>query len=222
MNNFFTFSPTDVPTAVVLFNLIAALVISSFIAWVYRRTHSGLSYSQSFFITLVLIAPIAMIVIVIVQNNIFGALGLLGAFALIRFRTIVKETRDIAFLFFSLVMGVAIGAGHYATAALATVVISAVAYVLSRYKFGSVSEDKHILIFTSKQAIPEEEVQKKAHLGGIVLHLLSSKMIDGIYEYTYASQAKNVGKVEGFLRKLEKEDGLSSYDLISGKDTVEY
>jgi len=222
MQQFFTFSPTNISAAIILFNLIFAALASLFIAVIYKKTHSGLSYSQSFFITLVLVAPISTVVIMAVQNNIFGALGLLGAFALIRFRTIVKETRDIAFLFLSLVEGVTIGASHYSLALISTIFIAVLAVALAKINFGSVANNKHILMITSASPINENIIHETALSFGIKLLLLSSKKIENEYEYTYSTTAKDASYAQDFLSRLNSITPLKSYDLISGKDTVEY
>lgn len=222
MANFFTFSPTNISSAVILFNLILVTAIALYIAWIYRRTHTGLSYSQSFFITLVMVSPIAMVVIMVVQNNIYGALGLLGAFALIRFRTIVKETRDISFLFFSLVEGVAVGAGHYSIAIISTIFISAIVILLAKFKFGAVSDNKHLLMLNTDNPIDEDKIKDIAKSFGLAMELLSAKKIEDEYEYTYSTQIKDISLLQKFLSDLARDIPLKNYDLISGRDTVEY
>ncbi len=222
MQNFFTFSPTNISAALILFNLIFATLASLFIALIYKRTHSGLSYSQSFFITLVLVAPIATVIITVVQNNIFGALGLLGAFALIRFRTIIKETRDIAFLFFSLVEGVTVGANYYSLALISTIFIAVIAVALSKINLGSVANSKHILMIESASPIDQNIISEAARSFGIKLLLLSSKKSGSDYEYTYSTTARDASRAQDFLLNLNTITPIKNYDLISGRDTVEY
>jgi len=79
--NFFTFSQTEISGAVVIFNLLFASAVCLIIALVHKKTHSGLSYSHSFFATIVLVGVVTTVILMVIQNNIFGALGLLGAFA---------------------------------------------------------------------------------------------------------------------------------------------
>ena len=222
MNNFFTFAPADISAAVIIFNLIIVSFISIFISWIYQKTHNSLSYSQSFSITLILIAPVSMIIIMIVQNNIYGALGLLGAFSLIRFRTIVKETKDISFLFFSLVEGVAIGSGHYTVAVISTVFIAALIVLLFKFKFGSVSDNKHILMLVSSEILSESKLKSLAERFKVRLRLLNMRKMGKSYEYTYSFQAEDTDQLQNYLTVLDKEFSLKSYDLISGRDTVEY
>jgi len=86
----------------VLENLFAALLTGLFIGYVYRKTHRGLSYSQSLVITLVLMCLIVCSVMMVIGSNLARAFALVGALTIVRFRTVVKDTRDTAFIFFAL------------------------------------------------------------------------------------------------------------------------
>lgn len=222
-NNIFTFTPHEFSFAVILFNLSLSLIITLAIAFVYKKTHSGLSYSQSFLVTLILIGIISTVVIMVVQNNIFGALGLLGAFALIRFRTILKETRDISFVFFSLAEGVAVGTGNYPIALFSTIFISLVAYLINKLKFLSVSGAGHILIVSADAALEKTEFYNRLKDAGIGFRLMNSKKSRlGELEYTFNVSAKNekdITKLTGLLSGMEF---IKTYDVISGRDTGEY
>src|SRR3990167_777280 len=109
LDNFLFLAETETSAAIIVINLIFVFLLELVIAWVYRKTHRTLSYSQSFVGTIILMGIIASLIMMVVTENIVGAFALLGAFSLIRFRTIMKETRDIAFVFFALAIGVAVG-----------------------------------------------------------------------------------------------------------------
>ena len=82
--------------------LLTALVMGLVIAITYKKTHRGFSYSQGFAVTLVLITVITAFIIIFIQDNVARAIGIFGAFSIIRFRTAVKDTRDTAFVFYAL------------------------------------------------------------------------------------------------------------------------
>ncbi|MBT6334928.1 MAG: DUF4956 domain-containing protein, partial [Candidatus Magasanikbacteria bacterium] len=134
--NFYNLTGTEFSAAIILFNIVLSFALQLLIVWVYKRTHRGLSYSQSFLFTLVMIGVLGSIIMMVVQNNLIGAFALLGAFSLIRFRTIVKETRDVAFVFFALSTGVAVGTSNYVIAFIATFMLSLFILIMSRYGFG--------------------------------------------------------------------------------------
>lgn len=100
--NFYNFTGTEFSSAIVIFNVLLTFALQMAVVWVYKKTHRGISYSQSFLFTLVMIGVLGAVIMMVVQNNLIGAFALLGAFSLIRFRTIVKDTRDVAFVFFAL------------------------------------------------------------------------------------------------------------------------
>src|SRR5581483_11015070 len=91
-----TFSVGDVTL-----NLVVSLAVCALIGWVYRSTHHGVSYSKSFVQTLVLMGMCVGVVMLIVGSNIARAFSLVGALSIIRFRNAIKETRDVAFVFFT-------------------------------------------------------------------------------------------------------------------------
>ncbi|MDZ7346073.1 MAG: DUF4956 domain-containing protein, partial [candidate division KSB1 bacterium] len=79
----------------VLINLVIAFVLGMLIATVYRLTFKGYAYSASLVNTLILITMVTTMVIMVIGNNLARAFGLVGAMSIIRFRTAVKDTRDI-------------------------------------------------------------------------------------------------------------------------------
>ena len=112
------------PLSVVL-SMLLAFVLGQVLAWVYYFTHSGLSYSKSFVQSLILITVVVSLVMSTIANSFVTAVGLMGALSIIRFRNMIKDTRDIAFIFCSLVVGMATGSQRYDIAVLGTILIPA-------------------------------------------------------------------------------------------------
>ncbi len=128
-------------------NTIAALVIGVLISLVYRLTHKGLSYSQSFSQTIVFVTLIVAIVMMVIGGSLARAFALVGALSIIRFRTVLKDTKDMAYIFGALALGVAAGTSNYFLAGIGTVVVSALAFLLHRTNFGAVYKSEFILRF---------------------------------------------------------------------------
>ena len=124
------------PQTIVL-SLLLAFVLGQVLAWVYYITHSGLSYSRSYVQSLILITVVVSMVMTVIGNNIITAVGLMGALAIVRFRNVIKDTRDIVFIFCALVVGMAAGSHRYLTAILGTVVLSLIVIYLFFTDFGS-------------------------------------------------------------------------------------
>jgi hypothetical protein len=117
--------------------LLLAFVLSTAVAWVYVITHQGISYSRAFVQTIALGGIVSALVMLAIGNDIARGLGLVGALTVVRFRTNVKDTRDLLFVFTSLGLGVACGVQSFGVAVIATVVFSLAAAQLSWAGFGS-------------------------------------------------------------------------------------
>lgn len=120
-----------------LLSLLLAFAIGQLIAWVYGWTHVGVSYSKSFTQSLVLMTIVVSLVMHIIGDSIVTAFGLLGALAMIRFRNVLKDTRDAIFVFFTLVLGMAVGSERYSAAVIGTGFLIAVVLYLHATSFGS-------------------------------------------------------------------------------------
>jgi len=106
------------------------------IAITYRGTHRGVSYSQTFTQNLVLIGMIVLMVMLIIGTNIARAFTLLGALSIVRFRNAIKETRDVGFIFFVMVIGMACGTRFYAIAILGAFSGCILIFILTSMQFG--------------------------------------------------------------------------------------
>ncbi|MFW6163330.1 MAG: DUF4956 domain-containing protein [Planctomycetota bacterium] len=134
---FQTAGPAD--TQMVALAFLLSFVLGQATAWMYMWTHSGLSYSRSFVQSLVLL-PIVLamaMVVLTMANSLVIAFGLMGAVAIVRFRNILKDTRDTAFLLLALVIGVAVGTGAFEIAVVGTGAICLVLGLLHVTAFGS-------------------------------------------------------------------------------------
>jgi uncharacterized membrane protein YhiD involved in acid resistance len=109
-----------------------SLVLSLAIATVYRITHRGTSYSQSYAHTLIIICMVISAIMIIVGSSIARAFSLVGAMSIIRFRNAIKETRDVGFIFLVMAIGMACGTRFYTLAAVATLALCTVILLLYR------------------------------------------------------------------------------------------
>ncbi len=141
-----SFSSIYLPQEIII-NLILSFILGLIISVVYKFTHKGLSYSQSFMITNVFVAVIVCMVIMIIGNSLARAFALVGALSIIRFRTVVKDTKDTAYIFWSLAAGMAAGTGSYFLAISGTIIITSIALILDKTNFGSIIKSEFILQF---------------------------------------------------------------------------
>ena len=122
-----------------------ALLLAFFQFYVYKKTYDSVKYSKSFNVTLVMTTVVTTMVMMIIGSNLALSLGMVGALSIIRFRTAIKDPKDIAFIFWSVAIGLACGAGVYIIAVIGSVVIAAILFLLCRGKTG---EDVYLLTVT--------------------------------------------------------------------------
>lgn len=124
--------------SVSLLDMVLALVLAfglgTFIFLVYKKTFSGVMYSSSFGVTLIALTMITTVVILAVTSNVVLSLGMVGALSIVRFRTAIKEPLDIAFLFWSIAVGIVLAAGMIPLAVTGSLVIGIVLIVFVNRK----------------------------------------------------------------------------------------
>ena len=114
--------------------LVLAFLLGMFIFLVYKKTFSGVMYSSSFGVTLVALTMISTLVILAVTSNVVLSLGMVGALSIVRFRTAIKEPLDIAFLFWSIAVGIVLAAGLIPLAVIGSAVIGVMLLVMANRK----------------------------------------------------------------------------------------
>lgn len=115
-------------------SLLTAFITGSFIYLVYKFTYRGVLYSPSFNATLLIMTMITSLVIMTISTNVVLSLGMVGALSIVRFRTAIKDPMDIVFMFWSIAMGIASGAGLYFLSFFGAFSIGVVIAILSRKK----------------------------------------------------------------------------------------
>jgi hypothetical protein len=115
----------------VLIRLTVALAMGGLIAWIYHRTDTGGDRGMSFPTTLVLLCVLVAMVTQVIGDNVARAFSLVGALSIVRFRTMVRDTKDTAFVIFSVVVGMAVGARNLWLAGIGLAVVGIAVLVIS-------------------------------------------------------------------------------------------
>ncbi len=208
----------------VLLSLLLAFVLGQVLAWVYYMTHSGLSYSRSYVQSLILITVVVSLVMTVIGNNIITAFGLMGALALVRFRNVIKDTRDIAFIFCALVVGMATGSHRYLTAILGTAILSLIILYLFVTDFGSHEPHNGFLRFSLRAPLaPDHPVSGilRRFCGGFTLISVQDSGFGGPTEYAYQILIRNTDQNEAFVSELEKVEGIENINLTLQEKLLE-
>ena len=124
-----TLSISDI--AIVLF---VTLLIGMFIFYTYKKTFQGILYTQSFNVSLVMVAIVTALVIMTISSNFILSLGMVGALSIVRFRTAIKDPMDIVFMFWAIAVGIANGAGFFKISIVGSIFIGVILFILTKYK----------------------------------------------------------------------------------------
>ena len=122
---------TAAPLAV-LGRLVASMLLGAVVAWIYQRTRPASDTSSSLAVTLVLLSILIAMVTQVIGDNVARAFSLVGALSIVRFRTVVRDTVDTAFVIFAVAVGMAVGASHPSVALGGIVVVGAAAWFMTR------------------------------------------------------------------------------------------
>lgn len=134
--------------------LALAFGLGMFIFLVYKKTYQGVMYSSSFGTTLVVLTMITTVVILAVTSNVVLSLGMVGALSIVRFRTAIKEPLDIAFLFWSIAVGIVLAAGMIPLAVAGSVIIGIILLVFVNKKSHC---NPYIVVLSCTDSITEKK-----------------------------------------------------------------
>lgn len=190
--------------------LVLALLLGLFIFFVYKKSYSGIMYSASFGATLIALSLITTVLIMAVVSNVVLSLGMVGALSIVRFRTAIKEPMDIAFLFWSIAVGIVLAAGLIPLAVFGSIFIGVVLYVFS----GRKSEDApYILVVHCENAQVEGAVRSFVDSQVKRMKLKSKSVEAGRIELNYEVRLKEESSV--FVNALDAMQGVSHCVLVS-------
>ena len=135
--------------------LILAFAVGLFIFFVYKKTYQGVMYSSGFGVTLVALTMITTVVILAVTSNVVLSLGMVGALSIVRVRTAIKEPLDIAFLFWSIAVGIVLAAGLIPLALVGSLFIGLVLILF-------VNRKSHLNPFIVVLSVKDKQSEKAA------------------------------------------------------------
>lgn len=212
------FTLTDVAIIMLL-----SFMLSLACAGVYRYTHRGTSYSQSYAQTLVLMCMVTALIMLIIGSNIARAFSLVGALSVIRFRNAVKETRDVGFMFLAMAIGMTCGTRFYMLAIAATAVLSAVLVLMCKLDFFSRHVVERLLRVRFAAGRDLETMLEPVFRR----FLIDSRLVavetthGGLQEAVYTVVLKEREGSQSFLEALRQVNGNEKAILVVGQQEVD-
>ena len=196
--------------------LLLAFILGQVAAWLYVYTHEGLSYSRAFVQSIVLLTVILSLGMMVIGNNIAIAFGLIGALAVIRFRNILKDTRDTSYIFFTLITGLATGTQRFELAVLGAIVFSLVALYLHWTQFGSRKTGDGFMRFRLHIDTFEEgglqAIFSKYCRASFVVSQRFQESGDG--ELSYKLDLRNPKFAGDFIKEVRELRGISNVSFV--------
>jgi uncharacterized membrane protein YhiD involved in acid resistance len=189
----------------VLLALVVTFLVSLFIFWVYRKTFNGVVYTRDFNVSIVLTGLVVALVTLPISSNIALSLGMVGALSIIRFRTAIKDPKDIVFTFWSIAVGIICGAGLYMVAIIGSPIIGLFMFLLTRVPF---RRSESYLLVTHYCGTAESDIQ-----AALPKHKLRSRTVtaDGVELMVEVQiSPKDSFKVDELL----KIDGVKDASLV--------
>ena len=188
--------------------LAMGFLVGFIIALVYRKTFRGVLYSPSFSTTLILLCLITTPVVMCIKSNIALSMGMVGALSIVRFRTAIKDPLDTAYMFWSLTMGILLGAELYS---IALVVVAGISLVMLLLAFFRLRSPNTFLLVVHYAEEAEDDVME--HIKRIRVQRLRSKAVTpGGVELTVELQLQNRLDI---VNNLQKTEGVHSATLIA-------
>ncbi len=200
-----SFSALDMVIAMAL-----ALALGLFIFLVYKKTFSGVMYSQSFGVSLVGMTLITTLIILAITSNVVLSLGMVGALSIVRFRTAIKEPIDIVFLFWAISAGIVLGAGLIPLAVFGSVFVGLILLALVNKKS---RENPYILALACDDEKAEQEAAALT-ASSVRRCVTKSKTVSSAgIELTLEVRLESTSA--GFVNRLAQIPGVRSAVLVS-------
>ena len=202
-----------------LFLLMLSFVIGQIVGWSYMWTHKVLSYSQTFTASLVVLPVLVSLMMMLMAGSVFVAFGLLAVFAVVRFRNVLKDTRDTCFVLWSIVEGMAVGTGQESTALIGAFVVMGILFYLRLTQFGSRQRYDVVLNLLCAADANLNAILKR-HSRKIQLAATRKVGDDGI-DMSYRLQLRDPSRSDELQTELESTSGVQRVSLFMREDESE-
>lgn len=203
---------------VALYSLFLALILSTTIALTYKFTYSGVSFSNSFFQAMILSSLVTAMIMMAVANNIAVGFGIMGAVAIIRFRTNIQNPRNIVFIFSTLSIGIATGVHGYAVAIAGTLLFCVGSFLLSFYRHVPNTTLKYQINFQINNSLVLAQCEAQMKHFGVEYEMGDIKFgREQLDKYAYAIELGAETNPLQFFEALKAVEGVSDLNVIKKK-----
>ena len=206
--------------------IVTSIILGLLISVVYIKTNNNSNHNSGFITTLVMLPVIISIIILLVGNNVARAFSLAGAFSIIRFRSAPGQPKDIAYVFFTLAIGLTCGMGYITYAVLFTIILSAVMVGLHLTKFAEQKSKTMQLKITVPEDLNFEGVFEDVlenYTASYNIEKIRTRDFGSLFELTYLINLKPEVNQKSFIDELRCRNGNLNITLtLSGFEEKSY
>lgn len=212
-------SSAELSVARVLIHIGVALIAGAIISLSYIISNKGRKYSSNFAVTLVILPIIVSVVITLIGSDIAKAVSLGGVFALVRFRSVPGDSKDIAYVFFTMVTGLAVGVECFAVAFILALVVSFFFVILTRLGYANSQKENKILKITIPENLDYQGVFDDIFDEYLIKHIISNVKTTNmgtLFQITYDIVEKDNINEKEFIDKLRARNG--NLNILIGRE----
>lgn len=201
----------------VIFSLVLAIAVVVVISQIYKHTSRGMNFELNFMASLVLLAPVVTMVMLFIRGDLVLSLGLIGSLSIIRFRTPIKDVRDMVFLFWTIAVGLGAGTYNWTIVIVSSLIIALVTYVLYFIKYGRSTNSDFVLVVSGARLASGSEVEKVikkyAEEARVRSHEAEGDHWEIIFEVRFPSEEDHVSR--NMVEEIEKIHGVGKVSLLA-------
>lgn len=200
---------TTMPVEQIIISFCMCVLLSLFVYFIYKKTYTGVLYSKSFNLSILLISIITCMIMMIISSNLAVSLGMVGALSIIRFRAAIKDPKDIAYLFWAIGIGLSTGTGVYIIGVVGSIFISILLILMDK---GLYDESCYLLVIRGENFdsdVVESELRKYTKRFKLRMKTITTHAS----EVTYELRVKH--NHHDLIQSLQQINFIDSVNLVS-------
>lgn len=216
----------SVPTSfhTVMLALLLSFLFGQLFAWVYVKTHSGVSYSRSFVVSLIVLPVLVALVLLVMSNNLVTAFGLIAVFAVVRFRNVLRDTLDTCYVLAVIVLGTACGTQKFSSAVIGG--LSVAGLLIYLWMTASGTRHRFDLILNVRWMRSPDELNAVKHLldrHSLKVHVANQHFGTGMEgaDLSYRVLLRDPARAAELLRELAAVPGVDRVSSVQAADESE-
>jgi hypothetical protein len=212
----------NISIAALVVSIVVAILVDIVVVWVYRHTHKGLNYDRSFLVTLLLMGPVIALVITIIGNNIALSIGLVGSLSIVRFRTVIKDSRDLIYILWAIAVGLGAGTENWLATTVASGTLAILCLLVDLVGYGQDLRRDFILVVNGSDKGIEGHARQVLDSAGFRYRLRSMDMaVDGWQVVLEIQNEKDETiDAQAVMGQLEGKEGVAKASLLAPNLTL--